>query len=250
MGNSGGALVDARGRLVGINTAIVSTTRGNIGIGFAIPVNLASSIMYSLIETGTVARGFLGVSGDTLDPDLAEASGLARDVRGVVINNVTAGSPADQAGLRRGDVILAINDRVIASLQDLRLFVSQIAPGTEVSVRTSRDGRERIVRVALGRLQGSEDPNRLLEGVTVAPVDDEARRELRLDERVGGLVVREVEANSPYAERLLPNMVIVEINRVAVTDAESAREALVPGRNLLLVYYRGAYRYLAITVRR
>lgn len=251
MGNSGGALIDAKGRLVGINTAIVSTTRGNIGIGFAIPVNLASTIMHSLIETGTVSRGFLGVAVEPITPDLGEALGLKRDTRGVVINNVTDDSPAAKADLKRGDVILSVNDRPITSIQDLRLLISQIAPGTEVNVRTVREGKERMVKVTLGRLSGDlvGGTGEFLEGVSVSRIDEEARRSLNLEERIDGLLVTEVARNSPYAERLLPQMVILEVNRVPVTDTAAARNALTSGRNLLLVYYRGVYRYLAISVK-
>jgi len=249
MGNSGGALVDAKGRLVGINTAIVSTTRGNIGIGFAIPVNLVSSIMNSLIETGSVTRGFLGVGVETLNADLAEALGLEKDARGVVINNITADSPAEKAGLKRGDAILSINDRPITSLQDLRLFVSQLAPGTEVKVKTFREGKERVSTIKLTSLADAGRTSGLFEGVTVDRVDVDVRRRLDLDERVTGLVVTEVAPDSPYAEKLIPNMVIIEINRVPASNLNAARAALVKGRsNLLLIYFRGGYRYIPVPV--
>ncbi len=257
MGNSGGALIDAKGRLVGINTAIVSTTRGNIGIGFAIPVNLASLVMHSLVETGSVARGFLGVNVDPLTAGLAEAMGLKKEARGVVITQVEPGSPADNAGLKRGDAILSINDRAIASRQDLRLFISQFAPGTEVSVKTMRmtgkggDGqaKEVVTSVKLGKRSDGFGTNELLPGVTVAAVTDEVRQRLSLDDRVNGLVVTEVARNSPFAEQFLPNVVILEVNRVPVSDVDAAREAIVKGRNnLFLVYYRRAYRYLPVMI--
>ncbi|MBL9194519.1 MAG: Do family serine endopeptidase [Opitutaceae bacterium] len=250
MGNSGGALADAKGRLVGINTAIMSTTRGNIGIGFAIPINLASSIMHSLIETGSVSRGFLGVGVETLNGDLAEALGLKKDAKGVLINNVTPDSPADKAGLKRGDAILAINDRPITSLQDLRLFVSQLAPGTEVKVRTFREGKERVLEVKLASLADAGRRGGLFDGVKVELVNDEMRTRLNLDERVGGLVVTEVEPTSPYADKLLPNMVIIEINREPVESVNGARESLKPGPNLLLVYFRGRYSYIGVPIAR
>src|SRR5690606_8277935 len=120
-GNSGGALVDARGRLIGINSAILSTSQGNIGIGFAIPINLASAIMHSLIETGTVSRGYLGVSSTQLTPDLAEAFKLPRDTKGVVIADLNpADGPAAKAGFKRDDVITSINGRAVTTVDDLR----------------------------------------------------------------------------------------------------------------------------------
>lgn len=260
MGNSGGALIDAKGRLAGINTAIVSTTRGNIGIGFAIPINLASMVMHSLVETGSVSRGFLGVNVDPLTASLAEAMGLRKEARGVIVTQVEPGSPADKAGLRRGDAILSINGRTIASRQDLRLFISQFAPGTEVEVRTMRidskgrghgadQPKEMELTIKLGRRANETGSNEILPGVTVAPVTDEVRERLSLEDRVRGLVVTEVATNSPFAEQFVPNVVILEINRVAVNDPEAAREAIVRGQNnLFLVYYRRAYRYLPVLV--
>ena len=141
MGNSGGALVDAKGRFVGINSAIVSPSRGNIGIGFAIPVNMAVSIMKSLIETGTVTRGFLGVGADPVTPDIAEQVHLPKDAKGVIVNDLSQDGPAEKAGLKRGDVILAVDGKGIESQDELRLTISQMAPGSAVALDVSRDGK-------------------------------------------------------------------------------------------------------------
>jgi Do/DeqQ family serine protease len=249
MGNSGGALIDAKGRLVGINSAIVSTTRGNIGIGFAIPVNLAASIMHSLIETGVVARGYLGVITESVTSEIAESLGLAKDTKGVVIADFTPGSPGEQAGLKRTDIILAVNGRPVGSLEDLRLTIAQSVPGTKVALKIVRDGKESTIDVTLGTL--AEKPNELLPGVEVQPLNElteEARRRLNVDPRVTGLVVKEVDDKSPYVERLVPNVVIIEINRAPVTDIAGAKALLQEGRNLLLVYYRGGYRYVTLNV--
>jgi serine protease Do/serine protease DegQ len=123
LGNSGGALIDAKGRLVGINSAIVSTTHGNIGIGLAIPVNLAASIMHSLIETGSVNRGYLGISVDPISPEEAAKLGLKKDTKAVIVKVVTPDSPAEKAGLKLSDAILSIDDKPVTSVQDLRLLV-------------------------------------------------------------------------------------------------------------------------------
>ena len=147
MGNSGGALVDAKGRLVGINSAIISTSRGSIGIGFAIPINLAASVMQSLIETGTVSRGFLGISAQAVPAEDAETLGLAKGTRGVLILEVTPGAPADKAGLKRGDVVLTIEDKPVTSWEDLRLIIAETAPGSKVKLTISRNGKP----LAVGR---------------------------------------------------------------------------------------------------
>ena len=248
MGNSGGALIDARGRLVGINSAIVSTTRGNIGIGFAIPVNLAASIMHSLIETGTVARGYLGVFTESVTPELAESLGLPKDTKGVAITDITPDSPAEKAKLKRTDIILAVNGRAIMSLEDLRLTIAQSVPGSTVNLSILRDGKAHTTEVTLGTL--TEKPNELLAGVEATKLTDELRRRLSVDSRVTGLVITNVDDKSPYADRLAPNVVIIEINRMPVTDVASAKELLRPGeRNLLLIYYRGGYRYVPLAVK-
>lgn len=244
MGNSGGALVDAMGRLVGINSAIVSTTKGNIGIGFAIPTNLAASIMHSLIETGTVSRGSLGVSAETATPEILEASKLPVGTKGVVLTTVTQGGPADKAGLQPADVIQAVNDRAVTTLEDLRLLIAQTSPGASVQIDYFREGKKERAMAVLGKLE--ERPNELVAGVDVEPVTTDLRRRLGLDPRVTGLIITNVAEDSPFAGYLIPNVIIVEINRSAVDDVASARGLLREGRNLLLVYFRGQYRYLTL----
>lgn len=246
LGNSGGALIDAKGRLVGINSAIISTTHGNIGIGLAIPVNLAASIMYSLIETGSVNRGYLGISVDSINPGNAEKLGLNKDTKAVIINEVTPNSPAEKAGLKLSDAILSINDKPVTSVQDLRLLVSQIPPDTEITINMVRTGKEITIKARLGLLADNAK-NEFLPGINVTRLTDELRQRINLSEHIDGLVVTDVERTSPYFERLTPNMVITEINRQPVTELNAARLLLQPGRNLLFVYSRGTYRYFAVT---
>jgi serine protease Do/serine protease DegQ len=249
MGNSGGALVDARGRLIGINSAILSPSRGNIGIGFAIPVNLASFIMNSLVESGAVARGYLGVSSDSVTPEVAEQLGLPRSTRGVVVTDIDPDSPAEKAGIKRADVILAINKHPINTWEELRLLVSQIVPESKAELTIVRDGKQRTIDVTLGKVV--DNPNELLEGVDVMPLTPEVRRRLRIqDTRVTGLVVTSVADDSPYRDRLAPSMVILEVNRSAVPDLRTAREKLVPGRNLLAVYDGRSIRFVVVNVAR
>lgn len=251
-GNSGGALVDAKGRLVGINSAILSSgAGGNIGIGFAVPTNLASSILNSLIATGKVQRGYLGVESQNLDPKLAESLGLPAETKGVAISNVVKGSPAEKAGVKRSDVIVKVGGKPVDSQFALRLLVAQQVPGTEVNVTVLREGKEKIFKVKLGSLDeqvGAADE--LIPGVTVKALDDELRNQFRIGRQVeNGVVITEIAENSSYAGVLVPGLVIEEINRRPVNDAASAKAAIKPGLNVLIVQYRGVARYVTINVK-
>ena len=250
-GNSGGALIDARGRLVGINSAILSNSSGNIGIGFAIPINLASSIMHSLIETGTVARGYLGVQTDVLTSDKAEEFGLPKDTKGVIISNLNPpDGPAVKAGLKRDDVIVGIDDRRITSVDELRLYIGQTAPDTKVTVKILRNGKPESHEATLGRVaEENTAKGELLPGVSVEKLSDETRKQFHVDDRVEGLVVTEMADNSPFQESFRQGAVIEQINRAPVTDLASAKKAIRSGRNIALVYYRGVYRYIIFQVR-
>jgi Do/DeqQ family serine protease len=250
-GNSGGALIDARGRLVGINSAIISTSQGNIGIGFAIPVNLASNIMNSLIDTGTVARGYLGVSTDAITADMAESFGLKADQKGVIITDLNpADGPAAKAGLKREDIIVAVNDKAVSSREDLRMVIAQTPPDTKITVKFIRDGKVQTKDVTLGKLADENTPDgELVPGVSVSPLGSDLRKELRIDDRVDGIVITEVAPDSPYASIFPQGAVIEQLNRVPVTDLATAKKALREGRNIALVYYRGVYRYIMFTAR-
>jgi len=247
MGNSGGALVDARGRLVGVNSAILSPSRGNIGIGFAIPVNLASSIMNSLVETGAVARGYLGVSTEMMTPEIAEQLGLSPDAKGVIITDIIPDTAAEKAGLERSDVIVSINGHAVGAVEELRLIIAQMQPGSAVQLGVIRDSRRRTVEVTLDQVL--DRPDDLITGVTVKVLTPDDRRRLGIDARVTGLLITEVAEGSPFRTQLAPSAVIMEINRMPVTDLSSAREALLlqPNRALLAVYFRGAVRFVVIT---
>lgn len=246
LGNSGGALIDAKGRLVGINSAILSPSRGNIGIGFAIPVNLAANIMTSLIATGTVSRGYLGVTTETLTPDLAEQFGLPRDTKGVIVTEVTTGSPAEKAGLKPSDVVTAVDGRPVAELEEMRLLISEYPPNAKVPLSVLRDSKPVTLTVTLGVLD--ENPDELLTGVTVKPLSDKDRQQLGVDQAFTGLIVTHVAENSPYADAVAQGMVIVSVNRVRVADVTTARHLLQTGRNLLLVFAQGTLSYLSVVV--
>jgi len=250
-GNSGGPLVDAKGRLVGINTAIFSRTGGNIGIGFAIPSRLARTIVLELIATGKVRRGYLGVSISDLNPDMAEAFGLD-DTGGALVEMVQKGTPADKADLQRGDVIRKIDDEVVASVAELRFTIASRRPGTETSVTLLRDGESLTKTVVLGSL---DDPEAVvttqespLEGVALQPLDEETREENNLDLE-NGLIVTEVEPRSPYAGSLAPGMVIMEVNDQSVETVGDLQDVLRRGQaNKFWVYFRGNRGFLALRV--
>lgn len=248
-GNSGGALIDVDGRLIGINSAILSQSGGNIGIGFAIPSNLSVAITGQLTAFGEVRRGFLGVQISDLDPDMAEASGL-ESTDGAMIDKVVEGKPAENAGLKHGDVIVSLNGKKIKSANQLRIKVGQIVPGSEVEIVYMRDGEENTVSVNVedmavaNALVGGE----VLEGVNTQIVDDELRSRYGLAKEINGLAVVSVDQSSMYARKLREGMVIIEINGNEVRSQEEAREALGSGVNRLYVYERSRVGYIAIRV--
>jgi serine protease Do/serine protease DegQ len=250
MGNSGGALVDARGRLVAINSAIISPSEGNIGIGFAIPVNLAASIMRSLIENnGKVVRGYLGVGGDTVTAELARTHQLPKETKGVLVTDIPPTGPAGRAGLKPNDVIIAISDHPIASIQDLRLTVAQMVPNSTAGVRLLRDGKETTIKVGLAELPNNE----LLTGVTVTALtalEPEERTRLNMDKSItNGLIITDISRSSPYVRQLVTGVVIVGINKTPVSDVDAARKLLHPGDNEMNVYYRRTIQAILLNVR-
>ena len=250
-GNSGGALVDAEGRLVGINTAIISRTGGNIGIGFAIPTNLARSVLVKLLETGTVQRGYLGVRIDDITADIAEAFNLTSS-KGALVVQVEEGLPAANAGIQRGDVIVNVGDHEIKTSIDLRLKIASMQPGSEVNVTVMREGKKRKFNVVLGNLETglAEDADisgsELLKGVIVRQLNDEIRKRYEVPDEVEGLAVTEVDVKSPYLNTIREGIVIVEINDRPVGKVDEAKEILRRGINKLWVYERGSFGYLAI----
>lgn len=253
-GNSGGALVDADGRLVGINTAILSQSGGNIGIGFAIPTNLARSVMVKLLETGTVQRGYLGVAINDITADLAEAFNLT-STKGALVVQVQEGLPAKKAGIQRGDVIVAVEDHEVASTQDLRLKIASMQPGKEVAVTVMRDGKKRRLNVVLGNLEtGLVDDDDLgrefLEGVIVSKFSESLAEKYELPDEVDGLIVTEVDIKSPYANSIREGMVIVELNDRPVASIDQAKDLLRRGINKLWIYDRGKFGYIALRLRR
>ncbi len=254
-GNSGGALVDVKGRLVGINTAILSRTGGFQGIGFAIPSSLAKNVMEQLVQHGKVARGYIGVSIQDISPELAEAFKLQQRT-GALVGDVNPGSPADKSGLRTGDVITKLNDKPIEDSRRLKLAVGGISPGSEVTLQINRDGKTQDLKVKVGeppsdrsiaRKSSPKDDEGTLNGVGVGDIDAETRRQFDLPANLKGAVVTEVDpASAAAAAGLQPGDVIQEINRKPVRSADEAvqmTEKAESKKTLLLVWsQRGAQR--------
>ncbi|HON37496.1 MAG: DegQ family serine endoprotease [Desulfomonilia bacterium] len=247
-GNSGGALVNMDGELIGINTAILSQTGGNIGIGFAIPVDLVMDIVESLRKYGRVVRGWLGVTVQEITPEIAEAMEL-KTPRGVLIADVIKGSPAAEAGIRQGDVVVSINGKEVNDPSALQFLVSEIAPGTKVPVTVIRNGSRKSVTVTIGDLSEAEVPrdtylvedNRFLEGARIAELSPPLRESLEVPNNVDGVVVAGVESNSPASSTgLRPGDVIVAINGRKIAGISEFKQLLqsVNGRRMEISIYR------------
>jgi serine protease Do/serine protease DegQ len=250
LGNSGGALIDAWGRLVGINTAIVSGSGGSIGIGFAIPVNLVINVASNLIESGEVPRGMLGLFPSDLTRDMADAFGLD-SIRGALVNQVQDDSPASRAGIRHGDIILLVNETEIDSAAKLRLAVSQILPGTEVDVTLIRRGERLVVPVTLGSLHGgpvsTDRKTSPLDGVRLRVLDSELRVAFSIPDWIEGVVITQVAGDSPFVEKLERLMVILEVNGESVESVEDIEASLVEGaQNHFYVWSGGTKRFVIL----
>ena len=256
-GNSGGPLVDMEGKLVGITTAILSQSGGYQGVGFAIPSSMARPIMESLVKTGKVQRGFLGVAIQDLTPDLAHSLGIDSP-RGALVSDVTAGSPAARSGLARGDVVVGFNGQEVDSAGRFRNLVASAAVGGTVKIDVLRNGRKVALSAVLGEAprtaaaggeRGSEGQGPMA-GVAVADLDASARQRFDVGRDVRqGVVVTEVAPDSPAAEAgLRPGDVILEVNRERVASAGRFGE-LSRGsaeRALLLVQRGGVTTYIVL----
>ena len=260
-GNSGGALVNTNGALVGINSQILSPSGGNIGIGFAIPSNMAKNVMDQLLKTGKVHRGQLGVGIQSVTSDIAASLGL-KNVQGVIVNSVMPNSPADRAGVRQGDIITALNGSTVVDSNELRNKVADTAPGTEVALSILRDGGEQQLRAALGEVNANTAKNNLgtndngggsteggALGLGVQPVTPELSTQLNLRDATG-LAVTSVDPTGAAAEAgIRQGDVIEQINRQPVHTAADVRSALQRSGSrpaLLLVNREGQSIFVAV----
>jgi Do/DeqQ family serine protease len=249
-GNSGGALIDSEGRLVGVNSAILSESGGSIGIGFAIPSNLVVTIMAQLVAHGEVKRGMLGFSFGDLNPDLAEAFGL-ESTEGVLVERVEPGSPADRAEFRHGDVVRKVNGRSMPNANEFRLLLGQTLPGTELIFDIVRDGEPLTLTAVVADIdQGavSAGGGTLLDGVEVTPLSDDVRSAYGLPDRLTGLAITSVTPESSLRQYLREGMVLIEINDRAVSDLDRAKQLLRRGVNKFYIYDRGRTGYFAVRI--
>jgi Do/DeqQ family serine protease len=249
-GNSGGALVDLNGNLVGINSAIISRGGGNIGIGFAIPVNMARGIMSQLIDFGHVSRGLLGVHINSVTPGVAKTFGLSNSA-GALVVTVDPNSAAEKAGIQVGDVIVKVNGHAVLDSGTLKAAIGIQRPGTRVSVGLVRDGRERTVEAELGAAEAAateEEPASVPETTNETSLDPSLEgAELAENNAAtpnasgtGGLYVVSVAPDSPAAiRRLRAGDVITRINRQPVRNLADARRVLAGASSVILEVRRG-----------
>jgi serine protease Do len=246
-GNSGGALVNVKGDLVGINTAIYTTSGGYQGIGFAIPSNMVKSIMDSLVSKGKVVRGWLGVTIQRVTPELAKQFDL-KDDTGALIGDVIEEGPAEKAGLQRGDIILEYDGKKIEEPYVLRNMVANSLPGEQHTVEILREGKTSKVTITIGELPSDGQPvetdefQNVMKGITVQNMTPELAKKLRIPEKIKGVIITDIDENSMAAGILAQGDVIQEINRNKVTDTKaytSMVSKIKKDESVLLLIFRG-----------
>jgi serine protease Do/serine protease DegQ len=239
MGNSGGALINLNGELLGINSAIISNSGGSVGIGFAIPVKIARGIMDQLLQYGEVRRGLLGVSIQSIDSDLAENLGL-EEARGALVSQVMPDSAAEKAGIMAGDVILSVNGEPVTSAAELRVKIGMQRAGEKVKVELVRDGKSKSVTAVLGQAEAETiAPAELHQGLEGARFEalDSGHEQFDGTE---GLLVTAVEQGSPaYRNGLRVNDIVLRINRQRVRTLDDLRQFATDSASLLLQIRRG-----------
>ncbi len=271
-GNSGGALVDLNGALIGINTMIVTRSGGFMGIGMAIPINMAKKVMEDIIYEGKVTRGWLGVQIQDINPAMRGSLGLGNR-KGVLIGDVFKGQPADKGGIRRGDVILSIDGKQVGDANELRNTVAACSPGVKIPVTVFRGGKEISLSVKLverdeksidklsagpgsDKSEGESSAEDVKKwGIQVAAVTDALRKQYNLDNEVTGVVVTSIDqASQIAAEGIQEGDVIQEINRevvASVKDFNKAMKSLKNGDNAMFLIRRGqSTMYIAFTIKK
>ena len=261
-GNSGGPLVNLKGEVIGITSNILTPSGGNIGIGFAIPSNMAKKVVIQLKDKGRVIRGWLGVTivSQPIDQDYQKALNL-KSRKGAIINDVTPGSPADKAGIKQYDVVTEVNGKAVESPTDLRMKIADIQPGTKVEIKLTRDGQEKTVTAAIAELEAGEKTRAAGEaaakniGLTISTLTPQIARRYGL-RTTEGLLVTDVENGSDAERRgLQPGDIIIEVNRqkiATVSQWENIMRKVKSGDALLLLIRReqdGQTRDAIVTIR-
>ncbi len=258
MGNSGGPLLNARGKVIGINTAIVSASGGSVGIGFAIPSNMAKLVYEQLKKTGRVTRGYLGIVIQQITPKLSKYFNLS-GTKGILIADVAKNSPAEKAGLERGDVITKINDKPAKDISSFRNYVAAQQPGSKAELTIIRNGKEKTITVTIGELPStaakkilpSEPENNI--GLTVQNLTDQIASQLGY-KGDKGVVITQVDSGSPaYEAGLQSGMLIMQVNQKPVENVEEfeaeLKKASTKGSALLLVKSRNYTEYVVIELK-
>ncbi|BCG62763.1 MAG: serine protease DegQ [Methyloprofundus sp.] len=251
-GNSGGALIDLRGHLIGINSAILAPNGGNVGIGFSIPINMAQKVMEQLIEHGEIKRGLLGVQIQDLSPDLADAMDL-KGTQGALVSRVTPNSAADKAGIKAGDVIVAVNDKKISGSSALRTNIGLKRVGEKVSLDYYRNGKLKTVNTQVGSITSGQQQRSasvpdtpLLKGATLKALSKQ-------DPYQGtskGLLVTSIQANSPAARvGLMEGDIILAINKRKVTRLADIKKAISLSRRQLLIHLQRGQSFLYFVIK-
>jgi serine protease Do len=257
-GNSGGALIDDRGELVGINTAIISHgSGGSQGIGFAIPSDLARNVMDEILKTGHVTRAYLGIYPQDVTPAMARAFG-EKQIEGIVIGDVSPDGPAKAAGLQRGDIVLEVNGKPVSDSNQLRMSVSMMQPGTEIHIKYLRDGSEHTATIKLAEMPAESakadtgDDNsggsKALEGVDVSNLNNSIARELGISSSTKGVVVTDIDPASKMADSgLQKGDVIQEVDHQPVSNVSEFQSAVRKAGSspLLLVSREGRTFFIA-----
>jgi serine protease Do len=258
MGNSGGPLLDIDGKVIGINTAIVSQTGGSMGIGFAIPVDMVKNIYKQLIDKGSVTRGYFGIAPQQLDSELAKKFDLNID-KGILVAEVTKDSPAERAGLKREDIIVELNDELTEDLAKFRSQVAGLEPGSKAELVIYRDGKKKDITIEVGKMPSDAfgslvEPEESIDiGLAVQELTPELAKRFGY-EGEKGVVITQVEPDSPAAEEgIEPGMLIMQVERQPVTNVEEFQAAIKKAKSknsVLLLIKQGKYsRFVAIKLK-
>ncbi len=260
-GNSGGALVNTRGELVGINTAIFSQTGGYQGVGFAVPTSMGKPIYESLIKNGKVVRGYLGIAIQDLNKDLATSFGI-KDAKGALVSDVKEGGPADHAGVKQGDVVISYQGSAVEDAVALQRMVTRTTVGSKVPLKVLRDGHAKELTITIGeqpdtakiaKVETDERGDYAFAGAAVQDLDRDTAKELGIKGKIQGVVVTSVDPDSGAEKAgLMPGDVIREINRKpvkSVKDFEQMSSVVKKGENvLILINRRGASLFLSAKI--